>query len=437
MRLIILNILLLVSRLANCQTIDGGNGHALILDKKGNVWTMGRNNFGQLGDSSLVNSSNPKQVSNLKGIYKISRGYDHSIALDSTGNLYLWGRNNYGQLGYPSVLDQLVPKKLLTQKDFVAIEGGHWHTIALKKDGTVMAWGHNFFGELGNGNREHKSFPVYVMQKVNSTVSILNNVVQIASVGYHTLALKKDGTLWGWGSNDYNELGYKGPNVQVYAAKINSLPKKIKEIAVGWHHSVALDVDGNLWVWGSDPAFQFGETTTNFYKQPFMFSGLPKFTKIACGSWHSLAIDENENVWAWGKNHYGMLGTGDSTSSSTPVLIKSLKNITDIGGGCFESIAIDKQGKIYTFGDNPSGQLGIGNLQRCYIPKLIPLNINGNMQKKSIITENTKPVDKESFSKADTSIFEKETLNKIAKYSILALSIILNIYLYRKVKKLS
>jgi alpha-tubulin suppressor-like RCC1 family protein len=94
------------------QIVDGGNGHSIILDKKGNVWTIGRNDFGQLGDSSLKNSSIPKKVKGLKNIVAISRGYDHCIALDSKGNLFLWGRNNYGQIGCTSVNDQWVPQKL-------------------------------------------------------------------------------------------------------------------------------------------------------------------------------------------------------------------------------------------------------------------------------------------------------------------------------------
>ena len=29
----------------HAQIVDGGNGHALILDKQGNVWAIERNNF--------------------------------------------------------------------------------------------------------------------------------------------------------------------------------------------------------------------------------------------------------------------------------------------------------------------------------------------------------------------------------------------------------
>jgi len=111
--------------------------------------------------------------------------------------LFLWGRNNYGQLGCQSINDPTTPQKLQNHSGFIAVEGGHWHTVALKKDGTVWSWGHNYFAELSNGNREHSSWLVSVLQNSNSGISKLSDVTNIASVGYHTLALKRDGSVWG------------------------------------------------------------------------------------------------------------------------------------------------------------------------------------------------------------------------------------------------
>jgi alpha-tubulin suppressor-like RCC1 family protein len=451
------------------QIVDGGNGHALILDKKGNVWTIGRNNYGQLGHGTLINADLPKKIKSIKNIIAISRGYDHSIALNKNGELYLWGRNNYGQLGSASINDQLEPQKLPNHKNFIAVEGGYWHTVALKKEGTVWSWGHNFYAELGNGTREHSPWPVIVLQKINNDVSILNNVVSIASVGYHTLALKDDGTVWGWGGNSFNELGKKGEEFQQYAIKVEGIPK-VKEIAVGWHHSVALDVDGNLWIWGSDPAYQFKEETRKHYDHPIQLEGLPKFIKVACGSWHSLAIDEENNVWAWGKNHFGMLGTGDTISHSEPILNAFLKNIVDIGGGCFQSIAVDNEGKIFTFGDNPSGQLGIGNFTRCFSPKVMALDMNGilsetdktnliqhlqindtvgikqsatvkspmknNLKKEpnAITTSKAEILPIASKSNENLTYYNYDIYYKIIKYTLFLCSLVLNIILFRKLK---
>lgn len=236
------------------------------------------------------------------------------------------------------------------------------------------------------------------------------------------------------GGNTFNELGKKGNEFQQFAIKIEGIPK-IKQIAVGWHHSVALDYNGNIWIWGSDPAYQFKEETKKHFDHPILLKNLPKFTKIACGSWHSLAIDENKNVWGWGKNHFGMLGTGDTISHSTPVLIKSLKNIVDIGGGCFQSIAVDSLGEIFTFGDNPYGQLGIGNFSRCNSPQLISLNINGDFSNE--ITGKPNEIEEQSNKIPEQSKISSllKWFKENVKYVLFLISILLNVILYRKLKK--
>ena len=69
----------------------------------------------------------------------------------------------------------------------VAIAAGDDHSLALKADGTVVGWGDNFYGEI-------------------TIPAGLTNVVAIAAGGYHSLALKADGTVVGWGDNNYGEI---------------------------------------------------------------------------------------------------------------------------------------------------------------------------------------------------------------------------------------
>lgn len=102
---------------------------------------------------------------------------------------------------------------------------------------------------------------------------------------------------------------------------------RIKSVAVGWHHSVALNEKGEVFVWGSDPSTQHKELTAKHFDKIQKLDNLPEIEKIACGSWHSLAIDKSGEVWGWGKNHYGMLGTGDTTSYRLPIKLNLPKGI--------------------------------------------------------------------------------------------------------------
>jgi hypothetical protein len=92
---------------------------------------------------------------------------------------------------------------------FIKISNGAQHTLALKSDGTVWAWGNNVNGKLGDGTQIHRYYPVQVLASgANpSNPLYLNNINDIATGGYHNLALKSDGTVWAWGWNSNGQLG--------------------------------------------------------------------------------------------------------------------------------------------------------------------------------------------------------------------------------------
>ncbi len=103
-----------------------------------------------------------------------------------------------------------MPVQVRGLDDVTAIAGGGYHTIALKSNGTVWAWGWNKFGQLGNGHTFFKRRPVRVRG--------LSAVIAIAGGEYHTIALKLHRTVWTWGYNKYGQLGngtHTGSNLPV------------------------------------------------------------------------------------------------------------------------------------------------------------------------------------------------------------------------------
>src|SRR5207253_648780 len=85
--------------------------------------------------------------------------------------------------GYNSDGETNVPAGL---SNVVAISAGGYHSVALKSDGTVVVWGYNLDFEV-------------------DVPAGLNNVVAIAAGFYHTVALKSDGTIVSWGYDGEGE----------------------------------------------------------------------------------------------------------------------------------------------------------------------------------------------------------------------------------------
>ena len=90
--------------------ISAGELHTVALKNDGTVWAWGRNNYGQLGDGTTTDSDTPVKVNSLTGITAISAGESHTVALQSDGTLWAWGKNNdYGQLGDGTMVDSDTP----------------------------------------------------------------------------------------------------------------------------------------------------------------------------------------------------------------------------------------------------------------------------------------------------------------------------------------
>ena len=239
-----------------------------------------------------------------------------------------WGRNNYGQLGTSIPNDYSTPQKIIGHSSFKTVQGGHWHTIALKSNGTVWSWGHNFYGELGNGCREHSNYPTQVIKENGEKLS---NIIDIVSVGYHSLALDRNGNVYSWGGGK-GELSFRVEKLQPYAKKIDSL-NSITNIAVGWQDSVALNEKGKVFIWGSDPSTQNKESTGKFLKEITQLQALPKIKKL-----HA----EVGTLWQLMK--MTKFGDGvkitlecwvqDTLSYSIPQKLPLPKGICNIGGGC-------------------------------------------------------------------------------------------------------
>lgn len=188
----------------------------------------------------------------------------------------------------------------------VDIDAGAYHALGLKEDGTVVGWGSNEFGEA-------------------TPPSGLNNVVEISASTQYSAALKSDGTVVTWGRNDFGQL--------TIPAGLNN----VVAIATGARHGLALRLDGTV--------VPFGQPG-NFAGTPP--AGLTDVVAISAAGFQSLALKSDGTVVAWGSNNSGQLN-----------IPAGLNNVVAISAGGVQNAALKADGTVVVWGSNQYGQTDV------------------------------------------------------------------------------
>ena len=281
-----------------------GSGFAIGVKEDGTVWSWGRGGSGVLG-TGYINKDTPQAIPNMTDFIEVAVGSHHVLALRKDGTVWSWGDNKKGQLGYkedgvpygdPANLkydqQQLTPKQIPNLKDIISIAAGSSFSLALDKQGRVWGWGSrayilkNVFDQTTQKEPktvyEDKNIAKIMANSEGETTIIFNNgtaiifplvkskmfddvkgnsslqeyriyhvpfndVVDISTdmSGAVYIVLRKDGTVWALGINNYGTLGqcdykpYKG------FVRVKNL-SRIKKI----NNLIAWDEEGYLWHWG-------------------------------------------------------------------------------------------------------------------------------------------------------------------------------------------
>ena len=168
-------------------------------------------------------------------------------------------------------------------------------------------------------------------------------------------------------------LGFSSKEVKIQTtpAKLPNL-KKIKQIACGANHALALKENGDVYVWGAGDQNQLGHRIVErkLYDalKPTLLRHNKKCRLIGCGLDHSFAVQRNETVCTWGLNSFGETGIrkgagGDSAIVPSPVSVPSLAlhndTITSITGGAHHSVATTANGVLLIWGRLDGHQMGL------------------------------------------------------------------------------
>lgn len=241
------------------------------------------------------------------GRVKVAIGFSHAVILAGDGSLWVWGDNQLGwpALGLGKVQRQPSPQRLGTNTDWVDIAADGDHTLALKADGSLWGWGGNFNWQI-DATRLPRATPAPSMTG--------NDWKQIAT-GLHCLAIKRNGSLWAWGNNWAGVLGTGSTNNSFAPVQVGVSTNWLN-VWAGNIESVAQQADGSLWFWGH-LLLQFGPKGTNILS-PIPLSTDTNWVDVGLGDFMGFAIKSDGTLWAWGADADIFTGATDPALNARP-----------------------------------------------------------------------------------------------------------------------
>ena len=335
-----------------------------------NMFQMGSNTYGELGQNDRTARSSPTQVS---GVWKMASfmGGDYLVAASGVkkgGTGWMWGHNERGNLGLNTLGDDRSSPTQLSGS-WSSISLSEYRSYGVKTNDTLWSWGFSDRGQLGlnQGGNLFISSPTQIPGSWSDGGPITTN---------SAFGIKTDGTMWVWGRTNYGQLGLNqtGGNPAMISSP-TQLP------GTGWTNKIAgyddaanlLKSDGTLWAMGGGGSGQLGLNNQTNYSSPTQVGTDTTWKDIASARGGGIATKTDGTLWAWGNNQEGPLGQNSTTSYSSPKQIGT-DTTWDVPlvMSRESAMAVKTDGTLWTWGLNVSGALGQNNEVKYSSPTQVP-----------------------------------------------------------------
>lgn len=333
--------------------IFAGGQHMFAVTEDGRAYGWGVNMSGQLGwrdsTSGSVIVSVPKSIRPLqsKRVVQISCGQQHTLVLLNDGSIYSMGDNTFGQLGIGNSLPTTQPTEISSLRGLpiTQVVASGWHSFCVTVSGRVFSWGRNDFGQLGLGDRENRKCPCLLKMLRSQAVKF------VAAGDHHTAVLTEDGGVFTFGSSDKGQLGHDAiSEFEVNPRKVFELMGSVvTQVACGKQHTIAF-------VPNSKQIFACGSGSLGQLGQGVMVDSL-KVPTIVKGPWQiqsgggglPASLCDIKQVAASGNQSFAILCTNSEESSLDFRDIQTHRKIWSISARLCERISsIRGDGQVST-----------------------------------------------------------------------------------------
>lgn len=358
----------------------GNTNSSFAIKSDNSLWGWGYNASRALGDGTTTNVNTPKKVGGGTNDWKvISSGENNTLAIKQDGTLWGWGSNQYGELGNGSTVPVTTPTMISAEK-WRQVASGASFSVGIKEDGSIWYWGLLFsssggrftqnqitsptayvpslknlkwanlsmgreyvlavteggeaygYGDNSQGQIDHSSSGI---SEVLRPIQIEKDFERVCATGSYSIGLKKDGSLYEWGSWLYQSDTAGVHGGRSYPRKLGTSNDWVSVVGTRNHAMgavLALKKDGTIWTMGNNALGGLGRDSTAENQKKLVQVGPDKFVAIAAGQNHLQALKSDGTLWSWGANNYGQVGNGTESSSviyPTQVL-SSVKSISDV-----------------------------------------------------------------------------------------------------------
>lgn len=270
-------------------------------------------------------------------------------------NLYAWGNNKNDRLGINDI-DNLSSPILHSTTQWLKVALGETTNYYIAPDKTLWSAGIDEKNAGLPGNETiggNNILPVQVSAE---------SWKEIATNDRTTLAIKDNGTLWAWGTNDFGQLG------RIELGDSTSSTPVLIASSTNWlalssfYHSTLINAAGELYVTGNGGSGRLGLGNTTTISS-LIRVGSATWSRVSAGAAHTVAINSDGTLWAWGRRATGALGDGGTTGSvSTPKQVSSLTTWAQVAAGDDLSFGLQNDGTLWFTGYGGGRTSGLGTL---------------------------------------------------------------------------
>lgn len=349
------------------KMVAAGDATTFVLQEDGSLWGWGRVNEGLLGndgkydDEETINKSTtyrrtyPEKI--LTGVTFVDVG-NVTTVIKSDGTLwYTGGVTKVESMGMVDTKHEYQKNFIKLDNSVVSVSSGNDAIYAVKSNGELWEFAFEYVHDSGpeviNIDQAPEASSAHYELKKTLFMSGVDKVS--ASTG-HVLALKKDGSVWAWGSNQHAQIG-NGKHGQGFENEITTPIKVLedsKNIYVSSTMSAAIKNDGSLWMWGQRPdqeqQYIDGEISAGFSATPIQVSSNVK--DFAADDLAALLKDDG-SIWALG-SWWVIFRTEDIQLRDL-----SLKSYVDIEINGQTIFLLKEDGSLWAMGNSTTHNFGM------------------------------------------------------------------------------